>query len=284
MVYSRAFSGHMAGEQPGDAAAYDLRSVALIFYRTKAISVNKMAVNRNTRHKICYTFIGTGHAPCLPTIRNGGTAMDKNTRFVEQKRLERVQKALEKNRMEAYIVADASEVVPLLRSLLHNNDTVTCGGSRTLFECGIIDMLLEGPYDYLDRYAPGADTAAVYRQAFSADAYLASANAVTESGEIFQVDGTGNRVAALAFGPSNVILVVGQNKIVPDIEAARRRNAEIAAPANAVRVDAKTPCAATGKCNDCSSPDRICSTELVLRQQRIQGRIKVILVPEELGY
>lgn len=210
--------------------------------------------------------------------------MDAHLQTTQLKMLQRVQKALQKNRMEAYIAESAAEVVPLVEQLLHEGDTVSCGGSMTLFECGVVDHLKSGRYNFMDRYAQGADTEEIFRKAFWADGYLASANAVTEAGEIYQMDGNSNRIAALAFGPANVILVVGKNKIVHDIEAARRRNAEVAAPANAVRVGANTPCAHTGQCNDCSSPDRICCNELVMRHQRHPGRIKVLLVMEDLGY
>ena len=210
--------------------------------------------------------------------------MDKHVNFVQTKRLERVAEALRAHNMEAQVVGTAAEVVPLVRSMMAEGCTVANGGSMTLEACGVMDLLRSGAYNFLDRDVPGADKAAIYRASFGADVYLASANAVTLGGEIYEMDGNANRVAALAFGPESVILVVGVNKIVTDIDAARRRNFEIAAPANNHRLGNKTPCAATGVCIDCKSPARICCTELILHQQRVNGRMKVIFVNEPLGY
>ena len=204
-----------------------------------------------------------------------------------RQRMERTADALKKNRMDAYLVKSRSEVVPLIRTLLHPNDTVAVGGSVSLDECGVLDLLRCGDYQFLDRYASGLSgeqIAEIYRKSFFADAFLCSTNAVTESGELYNVDGNGNRVAAMTFGPASVILVVGANKIVRDLAEAEQRVKEFAAPANCNRLACKTPCAVTGKCADCSGDGRICCTAVVHRQQRIPGRIKVILVEESLGY
>lgn len=210
--------------------------------------------------------------------------MNEHLSFVEEKRLQRVKAALEKNNMEAYIVNSAAEVVPLVSGMLAKGATVANGGSVTLAQCGVMDLLRSGSYNFLDRDAPGADVQVIFRQAFSADAYLASANAITENGEIYEMDGNSNRVAAMAFGPASVIVVAGRNKIVPDVAAAKQRNARFAAPANCHRLGCATPCATTGECVDCASPGRICCTEVIFHQQRVKGRFKVILVNEELGY
>ncbi|MFV0352874.1 MAG: lactate utilization protein [Oscillospiraceae bacterium] len=210
--------------------------------------------------------------------------MNEHLRFSQTKRLELVQKALQANRMGAHVVQTAAEVPALLQSMLQEGETVSFGGSVTLEECGAFKLLRSGRYNLLDREAPGADKPAIFRQSFYADTYLASANAITQSGHIYEIDGNGNRVAALAYGPARVILVAGRNKIVADIEAARQRNVLISGPANAHRVGAKTPCITTGLCADCKSPGRICCTELIIKQQQIQGRIQVILVNEELGF
>lgn len=210
--------------------------------------------------------------------------MNENVQFVEQKRLERVKAALEKNYMQAHIVQTASEVVPLVKTLIEKGSTVANGGSMSIAECGIMELLRSGNYNFIDREAPGADRDEVYRQSFFADTYFASANAVTEQGNIYEMDGNSNRVAAIAYGPTSVILVVGRNKIVADVEAARVRNKHFSAPTNSYRLGCKTPCAVTGICSDCSSPARICCTEMILHQQRIPGRIKVILVNQNLGY
>ena len=204
-----------------------------------------------------------------------------------RQRMERTAEALKKNRMEAYLVKDHTEVVPLIRSLLHPKDTVAVGGSASLDACGVLDLLRCGEYEFLDRYVPGLtgeELTEIYRKSFFADAYLCSSNAVTENGELYNMDGNGNRVAAMTYGPASVILVVGSNKIVRDLAEAEQRVKEFAAPANCKRLACKTPCAVTGKCADCSGDGRICCTATIHRQQRIPGRIKVILVEEPLGY
>ncbi len=212
--------------------------------------------------------------------------MNENRQFVLDKQLERVKAALEKNRMVAHIVPTAADVAPLVKALLAPGESVANGGSATVAECpGLYDLLRSGDYDYIDRDAvPPPEKPPLARQALLADSYIASANAVTEAGEIVEMDGIGNRVAAIVYGPAKVILIVGRNKIAPDLEAARRRVHDIAAPANTHRFGAATPCATTGKCTDCSSPDRICSIELILHQQKVEGRIQVILVGEDLGF
>ena len=124
----------------------------------------------------------------------------------------------------------------------------------------------------------------MFREAFFCDTYLTGTNAVTEEGELYNVDGNGNRVSAMIFGPKSVIVVAGYNKIVPNLEAARKRVREVSAPANAVRLDTKTPCKIIGTCRDCHSDERMCCSYVTLGQQRIKGRIKVIIVGESLGF
>lgn len=213
--------------------------------------------------------------------------MDKHLQTVMMKRIERTMENLRKNRMQAWYVDSGKEVVPLLKTLMKEGSTVAVGGSMTLFETGIIDHLRSGRYIFFDRYAEGLtpeQITEVHRKAFSADYYLTSTNAVTEKGELFNVDGRGNRVAAMIYGPDNVIVIAGRNKIVTDLDEAVDRLKQVAAPANAVRLSRRTPCVAAGFCQDCRSEDRICSDYVVFRQQTVPDRIKVILVGEELGY
>ena len=213
--------------------------------------------------------------------------MNKFLNEVIEQRLQRTAKALRQNNMDAYLVATKEQVAPLVQSLLAKGSSVAVGGSASLDECGILPLLRGGDYTFFDRYAPGIkaeQVEAVFRQSFFADSYLCSSNAVTENGELYNVDGNSNRVAAMAFGPKSVILVVGCNKVVRDLAEAERRVQEIAAPANAKRLGCKTPCAATGVCADCKSDARICCTAVIHRRQRAKGRIKVILVGEALGY
>lgn len=213
--------------------------------------------------------------------------MDKNSNWVLEQKIKRTIANLQKNNMEGHYVNDEKELLNKLSELLKEGDTVSVGGSMTLFETGIIDYLRRGKYNFLDRYKEGltpSDTKEIYRKSFSADAYLVSSNAVTEDGELYNVDGTGNRTAAMIYGPDKVIVIIGINKIVRDIDEAIERNRQISAPANARRLNKKTPCAETGYCMDCESSERICNDYVVIRRQSVKGRIKVIIVGKELGY
>lgn len=211
--------------------------------------------------------------------------MNEFAKEVVRQRMERTAQALKNNQMEAYCVDSSSDVIPLLKTLIQPGACVSIGGSVSLAECGVPAFLRTGGFDFLDREAVSGDAIGeLYRKAFFADCYLSSANAITEQGEIFNVDGNGNRVAALAFGPKEVILVVGYNKIVKDLHEAHHRLRNLAAPANTKRLNRNTPCAKTGLCADCRSPERICCTYTVQRFSKTPGRIKVILVAESLGY
>jgi hypothetical protein len=146
-------------------------------------------------------------------------------------------------------------------------------------------MLTDGNYNVLDRDKfTGVDRVNAMKEGFFADYYLTSSNAVTQDGMLVNIDGSGNRVAAMCFGPSNVIVIVGINKIVHNVECAVDRIRNIASPPNALRLNIKTPCSATGVCSDCLSDDCICSDILITRFNRFPGRIKVIIVGESLGF
>lgn len=213
--------------------------------------------------------------------------MDKNLKSVIEKRIKRTMENLEKNNMEAFYAEDSSEVIDIVKGLVKEGETVSVGGSMTLFETGLIEYLKSGKFNYLDRYADGITPEGmkeVFRKTFSADTYFTSTNAVTEDGELYNVDGTCNRVAAMLYGPDKVIVVAGANKIVPDSDEAIERVRNTAAPANAIRLSRKTPCVSTGYCMDCSSPERICNSYVLIGRQAAKGRIKVIIVGSELGY
>lgn len=210
--------------------------------------------------------------------------MDKNKYDIIRLKMERTAEALRDNNMYCECVDSAEEALEVIESLINEGDTVTVGGSMTLFETGVIDMLRNGKYNFLDRYAQDADVQGIYEAAFTSDVYFMSSNAITENGELYNVDGNGNRVAALTWGPKSVIVVAGYNKIVKDIESAKVRVQEIAAPANAARLNCETPCTKVGHCMNCASPRRICATTVISGRQRVQNRIKVILIGEELGY
>lgn len=200
--------------------------------------------------------------------------------------IEKTIQALRRHNMGVQFAETKEAVIPALREILREGDSVGVGGSVTLDECGVIDFLRSGDYSFIDRYAPDADVDEALHDSLFADAYITGCNAVTEQGELVNMDGRANRVAALAYGPHRVIVIAGVNKIVPDEAAARQRIFDIAAPKNAQRLHCKTPCAVTGKCAQCrdTNPDTICCSLLVQGMQRVPGRIQVILVGEALGY
>ena len=222
--------------------------------------------------------------------------MDAAMRKMLRLQAETVINALGKNNMLGFYVEKKDDVVLKVEELLHKGDTVAVGGSRTLAETGVIDRLRGGEYRFLDRYRPGLteeQVREIFLQSFRADAYLSSVNAITMQGELYNVDGNSNRVAAICYGPRSVILVAGCNKIVKDIPAAITRVKKRAAPANAIRLRADTPCARTGVCaglhsdrmtTGCACDSRICCNYVVSARQREKDRIKVILVGEDLGY
>lgn len=211
--------------------------------------------------------------------------------------LQKTMVALEKNNMTALYAETAEAARALALSLIPEGAVCASGGSVTLVETGIIDALKNGRYDYIDRGAPNltqAEREAAMARAMHADVYLSSANAVTENGELYQVDGNSNRVSALLYGPKKVIIVAGVNKLVRDLDAAVLRVKTVAAPKNAKRLSCETYCAHTGHCvsldrdggmtDGCDSPARICANYVVMARQRHAGRVTVILVGEELGY
>ena len=213
--------------------------------------------------------------------------MDKNLNYVYQKQIEKTIKALEKNNMNGYFIKSKEELIEKLNELVKKDSVVACGGSQTLFETGIIDFLRSGEFNFLDRYKEGlssSDIKDIYIKSFSSDVYFTSTNAITENGELYNVDGNGNRVAAMLYGPEKVIVICGKNKIVKDIESAINRNKFISAPANAKRLHINTPCKVSGECMDCNSNDRICCEYTVIKRQRNKDRIHVMFLNEDFGY
>lgn len=209
--------------------------------------------------------------------------------------VQKVMESLHKNRMLASYVSAKEDVVSLVKSLIPMSSSVATGGSRTLDETGIIDLLRSGDYIFYDRSNPALtpeEKGEMTAKGATADVYLCSSNAVTEDGVLYNVDGFSNRVAAIANGPKKVIMVVGVNKIVPDLDAAVRRVKTVAAPLNTKRLNCDTYCLKTGVCmgvngpmtDGCHSPARICCSYLVSAQQRVENRIHVILVGESLGF
>jgi L-lactate utilization protein LutB len=197
----------------------------------------------------------------------------------------RVAEALRERRFEAYYCDTADEAAAKALELIPGDAVVSWGGSMTVEALGLHDALRRRGQPLLDRDAAAPEQREeIMRRAMSCDVFLMGSNAVTEDGQLFNVDGTGNRVAALCFGPRNVIVIAGMNKVVPDLAAAYARVRHYAAPVNAQRFGLKTPCSVTGQCADCRSPETICNAMVATRGSRPAGRIKVILVGEDLGF
>lgn len=194
---------------------------------------------------------------------------------------------LRRNKMMPHFVEDRAELFRIIGDLVKDDSLITSGGSVTLKESGVIEYLQKNfGGAYIDRSAAKTpeEVGEIMRKAFVSDTFFTSSNAITENGELYNVDGNGNRVSAMIFGPKQVIVVAGVNKIVKDLAAAKERVEKIAAPKNTVRLNCETPCAKTGECMHCSSNARICCSYVTLAQQRVPDRIKVIIVNEDLGY
>lgn len=195
-------------------------------------------------------------------------------------------KNFNKRFFESYYCSTKEEACEKALSLIKPYATVTWGGGMSLFECGLIDKLKEGNYNYIDRAdakTPEEKTELMHK-AFFVDTYLMSANAVSLTGELINIDGNGNRVGAMCYGPDQVIVIVSLNKVMPDVSSAIKRARTVAAPTNAQRFDIDTPCKKTGTCGDCLSKDCICAYLTVTRISRPAGRIKIIFCGEDLGY
>lgn len=212
--------------------------------------------------------------------------MSPKKEFLE-KQAATIIKNLAKRRMEGYYCATAAEAKEKVLSMVEPGTSVAFGGAMTLNESGILEALRERTditlYDR-DKAKTPEEAGKIYRQAFSADTYLMSTNAITVDGELINIDGRGNRVAALIFGPGQVIIVAGMNKVATDEAAGLARVRNVAAPTNCIRFGKTTPCTVTGRCGDCYGEDSICSQIVVTRRSSEKDRIKVILVGEALGY
>lgn len=195
-------------------------------------------------------------------------------------------KKLNSRNMEGYFFADSSSCVKAITDLMEDGSVISWGGSESIKECGLMDAIRSGNYTLVDRLTASSpeEGRELYVKAVLSDYYLMSTNAITYDGELINIDGNGNRVACLIHGPKNVILVVGMNKLVPDVESGYARVRNIASPANAKRLNRDTPCFKTGKCGNCLADDCMCNQVVITRRSGIPGRIKVFFVAEELGY
>lgn len=202
------------------------------------------------------------------------------------KQAETIIKNLEKRNMEGFYYETAAACTDAILESIPEGSVISWGGSESVKEAGLMDGIQNGKYELIDRSAAKTpeESRALYARAVLADYYLMSSNAITLEGELINIDGNGNRVACLIQGPSHVILVVGMNKVVTDIESGIARVRNMASPPNAIRLGRNLPCAATGTCHNCLAPECFCNQIVVTRRSGHTGRIKVYLVGESLGY
>ena len=196
---------------------------------------------------------------------------------------QKVIKGLGSRNMKGFYARDRKEALRIALDLIPEGSSVTMGGCVSAAEIGLVDAVKTGSYDFIDRDAM-EDKRAAALAAYDADVFLASCNAMTEDGVLVNIDGNANRVSAIAFGPRKVIFIVGMNKVCKDADTAMKRARSVAAPTNAQRFGLDTPCAKTGSCMDCTSPDTICCQFLLTRYSRHADRIFVILVNDSLGF
>lgn len=200
---------------------------------------------------------------------------------------EKVIASLKSKNYDAYFCETIDEAKEKVLSLIPENDTVSWGGSFSVQEAGIIDCLRNGNFKLIDRDSANSPEEKMQkmREALTCDTFLASVNAIALDGTMVNIDGNGNRVAAISFGPKSVILLVGMNKLCKTREEAINRARNVAAPINGIRLGlSKLPCFKTGVCCDCNMDDCMCSYIVEMRRNRIPGRIKVVLVGEDLGF
>ncbi len=209
--------------------------------------------------------------------------MDSNITKRNELLAQKVIKGLASRNMSGYYAASKEDALKQALALIPEGSSIAMGGAMSAHEIGLVDAVKNDKYRFLDRDA-AEDKRAAMLAAYDADVFLASANAMTEDGIIVNIDGNANRVSAIAQGPKKVVFIVGMNKICDDIDGAMKRARNVAAPINAQRFGLSTPCAKTGSCMDCKSPDTICCQFLITRFSRHEGRIHVILVNDNLGF
>jgi L-lactate utilization protein LutB len=205
-------------------------------------------------------------------------------------RLNDTKEQLEANNFKVSLAANLSQAKDLVLEKLIpelNPKTVSWGGSMTFVNSGLYDALKDAEgieiIDAIDKSLPPSELMQRRREALMVDLFITGTNAITEEGQLVNLDMLGNRVGALTFGPKDVILLVGRNKIVADIEDAMARVKDFAAPANAMRLDMKTPCTQTAYCHECSGPQRICNTWTITEKSFPKHRIKIILINDTVG-
>lgn len=216
--------------------------------------------------------------------------MENPVQHFWEKRLTSVKEALEANNFEAFLVANADEAKSLVLTTILpalSPGSVAWGGSMTFIASGLYETLKDRAdlqvLDTHDKTITREENYERRRQALLVDLFFSGCNAVTESGQLVNLDMIGNRVGAITFGPKNVVILAGRNKIVGDIDEAMCRIKDFVAPANAMRLDMKTPCVKTGYCEECKGPERICNAWTIHEKAFPKGRVKVILINQDLG-
>lgn len=213
--------------------------------------------------------------------------MEKNLEQLMKIKENQVIKAFENHNMSCMIIKNKEELHTYLKKILINQKKVAVGGSVTLNQLGIVDLIRESDVEFIDRYDPNLTREEMmdkFREGLLSDIFITSTNALTMDGCLYNIDRTGNRVSAMIFGPKEVLVIAGMNKLCLNEKEAIERIRQYSAPANAIRLQKKTPCTKTGHCMECHSPDRICSSYVKLAYQSQVNRIKVILVEQDLGY
>jgi len=213
--------------------------------------------------------------------------MTEFQRWYQDMQIERTLDALKRNNFDARFVKKGSDALDEIFKVIPNGAKVGVGGSLTLNQIGFFDEAKSRPIVLMNSAVPGItpeEALKMRREMLLADYYLCSSNAVTEDGQLYNIDSNGNRVGAMMFGPKHVMLICGVNKIVKDIEAAQKRVQEWVAPMNAKRLGLKTPCAETGVCTNCSSPQRICNIYTVLAKKPRNTDITIFIIGEQLGF
>jgi L-lactate utilization protein LutB len=203
---------------------------------------------------------------------------------------EHIKKKLERNDFEVFIAQNSAEARELvLKRILPGTKAkkISYGNSLTVKSTGIFEDMMKNPdLEFIEVFPSNAspdEITQLKRDALQSDLFFSGTNAVTEEGQLVNLDSLGNRVAGITFGPKHVVIMVGRNKIVPTLDDAIDRIKGIAAPANARRLKKDTPCAKTGKCDDCNSPDRICNTWTITEKSKPVGRIQIVIIDEDLG-
>jgi L-lactate utilization protein LutB len=205
-------------------------------------------------------------------------------------KVENALSSLRKNGFETFYFSTPEEAVSKVLDMVPKGALVGIGGSVTLREMGLLKSLEEKGVELADHWtarhggATREEVMRIRRQHLNSDVFITSTNAVTETGELVNVDGTGQRVAAMIFGPKKVIVVAGVNKIAGDLDECLWRASNVASPMNAKRLSRKTPCTVTGECEDCDSPERICNITTIIHRRPRETEVTVILVGKELGY